>query len=106
RAWRARGEADEGLRIVGGAKSPSGPGLSAQQALDHPQVAALGLFHPTEFPGLRRPAPVATAPVRLSESQTGIRARAPVLGAPTDEILAGLGYDAAAIARLREVGAI
>jgi crotonobetainyl-CoA:carnitine CoA-transferase CaiB-like acyl-CoA transferase len=106
REWCAQRDTDEAVRILGEARIPSGPVLSAQQALDHPQVAALGLLQPTEFPGLRRPAPVAAAPVRLSESDTGIRSRAPVLGEHTDEILASVGYSAADIARLRAAGAI
>jgi crotonobetainyl-CoA:carnitine CoA-transferase CaiB-like acyl-CoA transferase len=106
REWCAQRDTDDVVRILGEAKIPSGPVLSAQQALDHPQVAALGLFHPTEFPGLQRPAPVASAPIRLSESVTGIRSRAPLLGEHNDEILRGLGYTAADVARLREAGAI
>ncbi len=36
----------------------------------------------------------------------GVRQDPPVLGADTDALLAGLGYDAAQIATLREQGAI
>jgi len=106
REWCARRDTDEVIRTLGEAKIPSGPVLSAQQALDHPQTAALGLLHPTEFPGLRHPAPVAAVPVKLSDADTGIRRRAPILGEHTDEILADIGYDAAAIDRLRKAGAI
>ena len=61
----------------------------------------MGFFQPTEFPGMPRPAPIAKAPVWLSQTPGSIRHRAPVLGEHTDEILAELGYDREAVAALR-----
>ncbi len=40
-------------------------------------------------------------PIKMSDSQTEVK-RSPLLGEHTDEVLAELGYDAAAIAALRE----
>jgi crotonobetainyl-CoA:carnitine CoA-transferase CaiB-like acyl-CoA transferase len=40
-------------------------------------------------------------PIAMSRSQWSIRGATPEAGAHTDEILAGLGYDAGAIASLR-----
>ena len=54
------------------------------------------------IPGAPRPAPLAKVPVWLSETPGSIRHRAPTLGEHTDRILAELGYDAEAIAALRE----
>ena len=54
------------------------------------------------IPGAPRPAPLAKVPVWLSETPGSIRHRAPTLGEHTDRILAELGYDAKAIAALRE----
>jgi crotonobetainyl-CoA:carnitine CoA-transferase CaiB-like acyl-CoA transferase len=42
----------------------------------------------------------------LSATPGGIRHRAPLLGEHTDEVLAELGYDAEAVARLREGGVV
>lgn len=106
RDWCAQRETDDVIRILGEARIPSGAVLSPQQALDHPQTAALGLFQLTEYPGLRHPAPVAAVPVHLSDADIGIRHRAPILGEHTDEILVAAGYDTADIARLREAGVV
>jgi crotonobetainyl-CoA:carnitine CoA-transferase CaiB-like acyl-CoA transferase len=66
----------------------------------------MGFFQPTEFPGMRKPAPIAKVPVWLSGTPGGIRRRAPTLGEHTDQIMGTLGYDAAAIAALRKKGVI
>ena len=80
---------------------PCGPVLSPQQALDHPQVAALGLLQDTGYPGLPALAPVAAVPLWMSATAPVERRRPPTIGEHTDAILAELGYDAVAIADLR-----
>jgi crotonobetainyl-CoA:carnitine CoA-transferase CaiB-like acyl-CoA transferase len=104
--WCGERTTAEALEILGAAKIPAGPVLKPQQTLDDPQVNAMGIFQPIEFPGAPRPAPVARVPVRLSETPGSIRRRAPLLGEHTDEILTGLGYKSEAIAALREKGVI
>jgi crotonobetainyl-CoA:carnitine CoA-transferase CaiB-like acyl-CoA transferase len=100
--WCAERTTAEALEILGAAKLPAGPVLKPQQTLDDPHIKAMGFFQETAFPGAPRPAPLAKVPVWLSETPGSIRHRAPMLGEHTDRILAELGYDAKAIAALRE----
>lgn len=104
--WCAERTNEEAIRALGEAKIPCGPVLSPQQALDHPQTAALGFYQPVDYPGLPKPAPISAVPLRMTVTQGGIRHRAPTVGEHTEEILAELGYDAAAIASLREAGVV
>ena len=104
--WCAERSTAAALEILAEARIPAGPLLKPQQVLDDPHVQAMGFLQPVDFPGLPKPAPIARAPVWLSATPGAITQRAPMLGEHTDEILAGLGYDAAAIAALRVDGVI
>ena len=104
--WCADYTTAEALEILGKAKIPAGPVLKPQQTLDDPHIQAMGFFQATDFPGMARPAPIAKAPVWLSQTPGAIRHRAPVLGEHTEEILTELGYDRGAIRTLREKGVV
>ena len=106
RRWAAVYNNAEALDLLAKAKIPAGPVLKPQATLEDPHINAVGFFQPTEFPGAPRPAPIAKVPVWLSETPGSIRRRAPLLGEHTDQILAELGYDTAAIATLRDKGVI
>jgi len=107
RQWCSERTTDEALRDLQAAGLPSGPVHTLQQALDHPQVAAMQALHAiTDFPGLQRPASVPNLPVRLSVSGGGITHRPPLLGEHTDEVLRGLGYSSEEITRLRDARVI
>jgi crotonobetainyl-CoA:carnitine CoA-transferase CaiB-like acyl-CoA transferase len=104
--WCAERKSADALEILAKAKIPSGPVLKPQQTLDDPHIKTLGFFQPVEFPGARRPAPIAKAPIWMDGVQNPIRRRAPTLGEHTDKILGELGYSKQAIAALREKGVV
>lgn len=76
------------------------PVLSMDEAPDHPHNRARGSFVTRD--GVVQPAP---AP-RLSRTPGDIQGPPVAVGQQTDEILVMLGYDAAAIARLRAAAAV
>ena len=104
--WCAERTTQEAVDMLAAAYIPAAPVLSPQQALDHPHIRATGFLTNVNYPGLPNAAPVARAAVRLSETPGEIASRPPMLGEHTDLVLGELGYDAAAIAALRKVGAI
>lgn len=105
RAWCAARTTAEAVQALEHAGIPAGPVLSPQQALDDPQVAAMGFLRSVaDYPGLERAAQVADLPVRLSRSGGGITRRPPTIGEHSAAILGDLGYTAAEIAALKAAG--
>ncbi len=99
--WCASRTVEQAIAQLGAAKIPCAAVLSPQQALDDPQIAAMGLLHQLDYPGLPRPAPISRAAVTLSDTEKVPLQRAPLLGEHSDTILAELGFVSEAIAALR-----
>jgi crotonobetainyl-CoA:carnitine CoA-transferase CaiB-like acyl-CoA transferase len=90
----------ERLRAAG---LPHGQVRGIAEVLAHPQVAARRMIREVESPVGR--VPVVGSPLHLSASPA-CYGPVPALGADTDAVLRELGYDAAAIAGLRERGVV
>jgi len=105
-AWCAERSTAEVLAALDRARIPCGPVHAPAATLVDPQVEAMNFLKPTDYPGLPRPAPIASTPIELSETPGTIRHRAPTLGEHTDEILGSLGYSETEIEGLRRNGVV
>jgi crotonobetainyl-CoA:carnitine CoA-transferase CaiB-like acyl-CoA transferase len=94
------------LMAVLGGKVPFGPVFDVSDIVTDPHFCAREMVVALDHPGLDRKLAIAGVPVRLSQTPGAVRRRAPLLGEQTDEILAGVGFPADAIARLREAGVV
>ncbi len=107
RAWCAQRTSAEAIATLEAAGIPAGPVLTPQQALEDPQVAAMGFLRAVaDYPGLPRPAQVSDLPVRFGALRGGITRRPPRAGEHSVEILTELGMTAEEIAQLQAEGAV
>jgi crotonobetainyl-CoA:carnitine CoA-transferase CaiB-like acyl-CoA transferase len=88
------------IASLNAASVPCGPINRMDQVFADPQVQHLGMSHPAQHP-TRGEVGVVAQPISMSRSNWALRNTTPEQGEHTDEILAALGYDAAAIAGLR-----
>lgn len=101
-AQRTTAEWMEVLERVG---VPAGPINTVEQILRDPHVLAREMVVTLQHPTAGEVKTVGI-PAKLSDTPGTVRSAPPLLGQHTDEILAELGYDAAAIADLRERGIV
>jgi crotonobetainyl-CoA:carnitine CoA-transferase CaiB-like acyl-CoA transferase len=99
-AWCDNRSVAEAIAALEAGRVPAGPVYNLDQVLADPHVVATEAFEPITFPGIDRPAPIAKAPLTLSDFARGPIRRAPLAGENNDDVLAELGFDTAAIADL------
>ncbi len=93
------------VETLNAAGVPCGPVNTVEQVFQDPQILAQEMVMEVAHPGhgLVR---MLGFPMKLSETPCQVRRPAPDLGEHSDEILAGLGYSADAVAALRGAGVI
>jgi len=98
-AWTSTRTKHEAMRILAAAGVPCGACQDTGEILTDPHLLARDMIVEVKHP-VRGAYLSAGNPVKLSASPTTITA-APLLGQHSEEVLASLGYDAAAIEQLR-----
>ncbi|HSB11217.1 MAG TPA: CoA transferase [Blastocatellia bacterium] len=104
--WCSERTREQAMSALEAGRVPCGPCYDLSEVLADPQVNSRGLLEEVEYPGGARPVPIASTPVRLSETPADRCRRAPTLGEHTDEVLSELGLTVSQIAALREEKAI
>jgi crotonobetainyl-CoA:carnitine CoA-transferase CaiB-like acyl-CoA transferase len=104
--WCAGRTRQQAIAELEAARVPCGPCYDLDEVLTDAQVNSRRLLEEVEYPGCTKPIPLASPPIRLSETPAGSCHRAPTLGEHTVEILNELGFSNEDITRLRESQAI
>jgi len=94
----------EAMEILNKYDIPCGPILSMKELAEEPSLRKTGTVVEVDHPTRGKYLTVGN-PIKLSDSPTEVT-RSPLLGEHTEEVLAELGYDKAAVADLRKAGAI
>lgn len=99
--------ADDWWQLFNEAGVPAGPVYSVPQALAHPQIAGRGMIGTfPNAPGVGRDIRIVRTGFKLNGEAPSVETPPPLLGQHNDEILAELGCSPAAIAALKEEGAV
>lgn len=91
---------DYWVEVLNEAGVPCGPVYSMDQVFADPQVRQLGMARDVQHDRLGR-LTVVGQPIEVEGTEPNLAAATPEFGADTDTVLAGLGYDAQAVAGLR-----
>ncbi len=104
-AWTSAHTLAQGLDAMARAEVPSGRIYSVADMVDDPQYLARAMIERVRLPDGTPLAMPAVVP-RLSDTPGATRWVGPALGEHTGQVLTELGYDAAAIAALRDQGVV
>jgi len=96
--------ADEWMELMSQYDICAAPVLEMENVVTNPHNLARNMVVEVDSP-VGKVKQVGIAP-KLSDTPGQVRSTAPIIGQHTDEVLGGLGYDAAKIAALREQGVV
>ena len=102
--WTKTKNKFEAMEILNKHDIPCGPILSMKEIAEEPSLRKTGTVVEVDHPKRGKYLTVGN-PIKMSDSPSDVK-RSPLLGEHTDEVLAELGYDKAAMADLRKAGAI
>ncbi len=105
-AWSSQRTLAEAIEQLEKVRIPCGPVYDLQSVLADPQVRAREILTYVEYPATPEAVPIASTPVRLSQTPGEIRHRAPLLGEHTDEVLKELGFTKTEVDGFRSSGVI
>ncbi len=98
-AWTVTKTKFEAMKLLNEHDIPCGPILSMKELAEEPSLRTTGTIVEVDHPTRGKYLTVGN-PIKMSDSPTDVT-RSPLLGEHTDEVLAELGFAAAAIAALR-----
>jgi Predicted acyl-CoA transferases/carnitine dehydratase len=96
---------DQLMRVLTDAEVPASRIYSAEDMFSDPQYLAREMFLQARLPD-GKPFKMPGIVPKLSDTPGSAEWVGPTLGEHTDSVLAALGYDQAAIARLRQAGTV
>lgn len=96
---------DEWFNILSQTDICAGPVYSLAEALKDPHNLARQMVIEVDHPTLGKVKQVGIG-AKLSDTPGSVRSTAPIAGQHTDDVLASIGFDAAAIAAMRERGVV
>jgi formyl-CoA transferase len=102
--WTKTKSKFEAMEILNKHDVPCGPILSMKEIAEEPSLRKTGTVVEVDHPKRGKYLTVGN-PIKMSDSATEVT-RSPLLGEHTEEVLAELGYDKAAVSDLRKAGAI
>lgn len=95
----------EWLGLLDVQKIPAGPINNLEEVYNDPQLIHRGMVKTLDHP-LAGEVPQMVTPIKYSKTPLEYKNPPPLLGQHTDEVLKGLGFDAAAIADLKSKGIV
>jgi crotonobetainyl-CoA:carnitine CoA-transferase CaiB-like acyl-CoA transferase len=100
--WTKTRTTVEVVEALDTARIPCGEVLTPQEALDHPQVQAMGYLEDLTYPGVEGTYPLPRIPIEFSKIERSKPRRPPLLSEHTADILIELGFSNDEITSFRE----